>query len=353
MAAAAATLVRGASPRLATGHHLFLAVASLLLLFSPRAAAQPWQICGNTGNYTAKSPYQSNLESLAKALPANASRSGNLFAAGSVGAVPDVVYALALCRGDTNATACGSCVATGFQDAQQLCAYDRDAAVFYDACYLRFSNQNFIASTTNNGDPIILMNSQNVSSPVRAFDAAVAVLLNATGDHAAANASRFGTGEEGFDARSDPTIYGLTQCTPDMSSADCRSCLGSIISAMPQYLSGRQGGRIVGMRCNFRYEVYSFFSGGPSLRLPAPSTPAPAPSPTPVNVTPTATPPGEMPDTNSLISSQFFALILALDVSFKSDSRTGTCVSRTRKGSLNNRSLVLHKRQQKIISNYL
>jgi hypothetical protein len=78
---------------------------------------------------------------------------------------------------------------------QQLCAYDKDAAVYYDACYLRFSNQNFIASTTNNGDPIILMNSQNVSSPVRAFDAAVAVLLNATGDYAAANSSRFGTGK--------------------------------------------------------------------------------------------------------------------------------------------------------------
>jgi hypothetical protein len=39
------------------------------------------------------------------------------------------------------------------------------------------------------------MNSQNVSSPVRAFDAAVAVLLNATGDYAAANSSRFGTGK--------------------------------------------------------------------------------------------------------------------------------------------------------------
>jgi hypothetical protein len=184
---------------------------------------------------------------------------------------------------------------------QQLCAYDKDAAVYYDACYLRFSNQNFIASTTNNGDPIILMNSQNVSSPVRAFDAAVSVLLNATGDYAAANSSRFGTGEEGFDA-SDPTIYGLTQCTPDMSSADCRSCLGSIISAMPQYLSGRQGGRIVGMRCNFRYEVYSFFSGAPSLRLPAASPPAP--SPTPFNVTPTAIPPppGEISATDSQVS---------------------------------------------------
>ncbi|PAN14287.1 hypothetical protein PAHAL_2G397500 [Panicum hallii] len=137
---------------------------------------------------------------------------------------------------------------------------------------------------------MILLNSQNVSSPVKAFDAAVTVLLNATGDYAAANSTRlFATGEEAFNPTA-PTIYGLTQCTPDMSPADCRSCLGGIISMMPQYLSGRQGGRVIRMRCNFRYEVYSFFSGGPSLRLPAPSTPAPAPSP--INVTPPAAPPG-------------------------------------------------------------
>jgi hypothetical protein len=42
------------------------------------------------------------------------------------------------------------------------------------------------------------------------FDVAVAVLLNVTGDYAAANSSRlFATGDEGFFA-SDPTIYGLT-----------------------------------------------------------------------------------------------------------------------------------------------
>jgi hypothetical protein len=249
-------------------------------------------------------------------MSANASRSGNLFAEGSVGAVSDVVYVLALCRGDTNATACGSCVATGFQDAQQLYAYDKDAAVFYDACYLRFSNQDFIASITDNGNnPIILVNTQSVSSPVRAFDATVVVLLNATGDYVAANSSRFATGEEGFDA-SKPTVYGLTQCTPDMSFADYQSCLGSIISAIPRSLSGSKGGRIIGMRCNFRYEVYSFFSRAPSLCLLAASPPAP--SPTPFNMTSTATPlpPGE------ISAIEFLCSFLALDASFKSDSKS-------------------------------
>ncbi|CAL5083312.1 unnamed protein product [Urochloa decumbens] len=274
---------RGASTLLAAG---------LLLALAPLAAAQPWPLCGTTGgNYTAKSTYQSNLAQLATAIPANASRQGTLFAAGSAGSIPDTVYALALCRGDTNASACGSCVATAFQDAQQLCAYNKDAAIYYDACYLRFSNMDFLASGSN-GSPAMLMNTQSVSSPLRAFEAAVAALLNATADYAAANSSRrFATGEEGFDS-SNPTIYGLTQCTPDMSPADCRTCLASIIAMVPRF-KGSQGGRVIGMRCNFRYEVYSFFTGGPSLRLPAPSSPAPAPSPTPpVNATPTATPAG-------------------------------------------------------------
>lgn len=285
---------------------LFLALVSLSVL-APPAAAQPWQRCGSSGNYTANSTYQANLARLATEVPKNASTSPALFAQGSVGSVPDIAYALTLCRGDaTNASACGSCVATAFQDAQQLCAYDKDAAVFYDACYLRFSNQNFISSTTDNGNPLILFNSQNVSSPVKVFDAAVRALLNATGESAAENSTRrFATGEEAFDA-TDPTIYGLTQCTPDMSAAECRSCLGDIIGLIPGYLSGSQGGRVIGMRCNFRYEVYSFFSGAPTLRLSAPSSPPPAMPPAPANATPTAPPSGEISGTDSLVFSFFF-----------------------------------------------
>ncbi|CAL5083313.1 unnamed protein product [Urochloa decumbens] len=311
-------------------HHLptYLA-AALFLAFSlapPAAAQRPWQVCGSSGNYTLNDTYQNNIGSLSATLPKDASSSPTLFAKAAVGAVPDIVYALALCRGDSsNATACGSCVAAAFQAAQQLCAYDKDATVYYDACYLRFSNQDFltvidgeffilrhtgnISTTTSgknyvavvvelgsssNGNELILMSSENVSSPINVFDAAVRALLNATADYSVVNSTRlFATVEGAFDA-ANPTIYGLTQCTPDMSPADCRTCLGGIISMMPQYLSGSQGGRVLGVRCNFRYEVYSFFTGGPSLRLPAPSSSPPlALPPAPINVTPpTATPPG-------------------------------------------------------------
>ncbi|CAO1941746.1 unnamed protein product [Urochloa humidicola] len=293
---------RGASPLLAAGLLIAFALA-------PLAAAQPWPLCGSTGgNYTANSTYQSNLARLATAIPANASRSGTLFAAGSAGSIPDTVYALALCRGDTtNASACGDCVATAFQDAQQLCAYNKDATILYDACYLRFSNQNLLVSGSN-GSPVMLTNTQSVTSPLRAFEAAVGALLNATADYAAANSSRrfFATGEEGFDS-SNPTIYGLTQCTPDMSPADCRSCLGSIIAMVPRF-KGSQGGRVIGLRCNFRYEVYSFFSGEPSLRLQAPA----APSPAPVNVTPTATSPGRSRNKTGIAAAIAMPIVAAV-----------------------------------------
>ncbi|GJN32576.1 hypothetical protein PR202_gb21090 [Eleusine coracana subsp. coracana] len=295
--------------------------ASVLLAFTlapPLAAGDPLgQFCDTSGNYSANTTYQTNLQSLAATLPKNTS--STLFANTSTGTIPDIVYAMALCRGDVNASACESCIAAAFQDAQQLCAFNQDATVFYDPCLLRYSNQNFLTFVNggggggfivlqpmrnvsasghkyqvvsrylDNGDPaLILLNAQKVTAPFKVFDAAVAELVNATADYAADNSSRrFGTGVQAFGTfdSQNPTIYGLAQCTPDMAPADCRSCLAGIIQMGPKYFSGRPGGRIVGFRCNYRYEQYPFFSGSPLLQLPEPAVEAPAAA----NVTPPAT----------------------------------------------------------------
>ena len=76
---------------------------------------------------------------------------------------------------------------------------------------------------------------------------------------------------------------GMAQCPLDMTASDCRTCLAGMTQMGPQYFSGKQGGRILGLRCNYRYEQYPFFSGGPLLQLPEPPVGAPAP----VNATPT------------------------------------------------------------------
>uniref|UniRef100_A0A0A9D0G1 Gnk2-homologous domain-containing protein n=1 Tax=Arundo donax TaxID=35708 RepID=A0A0A9D0G1_ARUDO len=258
--------------------HLAVVAATFLLaaLHAPLTLAQeeppPWLLCGPSpvsGNYTENSTYQANINRLAATMPKNASSEPDLYATDSVGSVPDVIYALALCRGDANASACESCVATAFRGAQQGCPLFKDVMVFYDLCQLRYSNRNFFLDDDYFVNTYYLQGSQVVGTPVEAFDAAVRLLVNTTADYAAANSSRrFGTGEEGFD-KSYPKIYALSQCTPDKTVDICRTCLGTIIPQLPKYFSGKNGGGIFGVWCSFRYEVYPFFSGRPLLQLPA------------------------------------------------------------------------------------
>ncbi|KAG2598552.1 cysteine-rich receptor-like protein kinase 10 [Panicum virgatum] len=256
-----------------------LSAAALLLVPLSTAQPLPWQLCNNTaGNFSENSTYQANIRLLENTLPNNASSSPALFATGAAGTAPDVVYALALCRGDTNASSCASCVKRAFQDAQQLCALNKGATMYDDPCILRYADRDFLANTTDNRGVFIAWSFDNVSaSAAAAFDAASGRLVNATADYAAADpARRFGTGEEAF-GDSYPMIYSLAQCTPDMTAADCRTCLGDIIRRFtPTYFSSKHGGRVFGVRCNFRFETYPFFFGRALLQLPGPQGPPPA-----------------------------------------------------------------------------
>ncbi|GJN11522.1 hypothetical protein PR202_ga29721 [Eleusine coracana subsp. coracana] len=274
----------------------FTVLLGAVLVAPPPAAAQPpWQYCGDSGDsFPQNSTYQSNLGLLSTALAQNAPSSPSLFAAGKVGAPPDMVYALTLCRGDTNASACGDCVATAFRDAQQLCAYIKAVTIYYDLCYLRFSNRNFLAGDDN--DELHFPKRDNVTAPFEVFDAAVAALLNATADRAAADATkRFATGEVVAGRGSVvPAIYALAQCTPDMAQESCRRCLASVIGKVPEYYSGSPSGRFIGVRCNYQYELSQFFSGEPLLQLPAPAVP-PAVANPPVQVPENSSPPAPPP----------------------------------------------------------
>lgn len=125
----------------------------LLLALLPFADAEtPWPLCGNGGNYTANSSYQSNLNQLSASLPKKASSNTNLFATGTAGRAPDTAYALALCRGDIDASACSHCIAAGFQDAEQLCPFSKEATMYYDICLLGFSSRDILSTTTNDNE---------------------------------------------------------------------------------------------------------------------------------------------------------------------------------------------------------
>jgi hypothetical protein len=129
------------------GRCAVVVVASLALLLPPvpPAAATQEFYCDDS-TYADNSTFQANLNLLGAALPANASASASPagYATGAVGAAPDQVNGMALCRGDTNASSCSSCVTAAFRDAQQRCPLNKGATVYKDACTLRFAGIRFL-----------------------------------------------------------------------------------------------------------------------------------------------------------------------------------------------------------------
>ncbi|KAK0578229.1 hypothetical protein LWI29_007035 [Acer saccharum] len=77
--------------------------------------------------------------------------------------------------------------------------------------------------------------------------------------------------------------YALVQCTRDINSSSCRSCLGNITQDMRDCCQAKNGWRMLSPSCYLRYEVYRFYEQTPA---PLPSAPdeydyAPQPTPTP------------------------------------------------------------------------
>jgi hypothetical protein len=150
-------------------------------------------------------------------------------------------------------------VANATQELADKCSKEKIAVIWYDECMLRYSNES-IFSTVAVRPIIYLLNSQNITEQDR-FNR----LLNTTMTEMAREASNFPIGVKKFGVKevkfSDfQNLYNLVQCTPDLSSTDCNSCLQAAINRLPICCDGKQGGRALFPSCNIRYELYRFYS---------------------------------------------------------------------------------------------
>ncbi|URE23369.1 receptor-like protein kinase [Musa troglodytarum] len=238
----------------------------LILCHSSLTGAQNLdQICDASGSFADNSTYQSNLKLYLSSLPSKGSVSG--FLKETVGEVPDQVYGVSLCRGDVNASECRACLNKASLDVQQICPYNKGAMIYYDYCLLRFSNQNFLSSTNNQQVP--KYNSSSVTQVVR-LSQLLHLLLSSATDWAANSTKRFATGEMSNFTSEFPTIYVMVECTPDLSPSDCSQCLQSLFDPLPTDMVGKQGARVIGVRCCFRYELSSFSKVPSMVKLTAP-----------------------------------------------------------------------------------
>ncbi|KAF8669161.1 hypothetical protein HU200_051488 [Digitaria exilis] len=271
-------------------HHLLLPVAAILAaaaaLAVVPAAGYPWPVCDQSSNFSANSTYQAHLDLVAATLPKNASTSPDLFATAAVGTIPNQLWAMALCRGDVNATVCLSCLTQAFIDLPNDCSYDRDGTIYYDPCILHYSDVLTVpGNDTDLTTGVYTFNDNaNVTSDPGRFMSLVAALVNATVEHAASNSTArlFATGEADFDDQEFPKVYSLAQCRPDQTAVQCRKCLDSVVAANQAGFGSNIGGRVLGLKCNYRYETEPFFNGPAMVTMASPISPSPAPAPEPV-----------------------------------------------------------------------
>ncbi|KAJ0983301.1 hypothetical protein J5N97_011556 [Dioscorea zingiberensis] len=225
--------------------------------------------CPPDSNYTIPSPYKTDLDRLLSGLIVSASQSPSLFANASVG----TVYGFAQCRPDASISTCFTCLNLSISTFATQCPLQRSAAVRFDSCLLLYSDRRFFSQLSVD-TPRIIVNGGDASNP-SALNQQLTTLMNVATSEAPKSAARFAAGVRNFSQVE--YIFGMVDCTRDLSSDDCARCLGEVVSLLPINGYGKLGARVSRISCVARFENYRFFSF--SL----------LPSPPPGNNTDTAT----------------------------------------------------------------
>ncbi|XP_022142209.1 putative receptor-like protein kinase At4g00960 [Momordica charantia] len=233
--------------------------------------------CSNSGNYSSNSIYNQNLENLLSSIASDTQIDYGFYNL-TAGQEPDKVNAIALCRGDWSVEKCRRCVNDSTRKIVEVCPNQKEDIGWYNDCMIRYSDSSIFG--VGNGRVLsIYFNTQNASD-VDGFTQAQRTLFARLRNEASSGDStrKFAVGQ--IAAPAFDNIYGLLQCTPDLSFMDCNNCLIQVVRSIP---IGKIGARIFAVSCNLRYEISLFYDppspppadGAPSppLSLPLPPTP--------------------------------------------------------------------------------
>eukprot|EP00253_Pinus_taeda_P030189 PITA_30189 len=246
---------------------LFYGMALLLMIITLQShickAAIQHSKCHHNFNYTTDSKYERSLNSVMTRLIKDSSHTG--FNTSENGQV----YGLVQCRGDITSDQCYICSQEAYTTLRQKCGNAGGGLMWFEDenCFLRYENYSFFGQKDTT-DGWYLWNQYNVTPSPDVYIKAVNSLFNNLVDEATSGSTLYasGTTTDSLSRR----IYGLVQCTRDMSIDNCTSCLQNTINGISMHYSGRQGARGLMGSCTARYEMTSFFN---STSSPPPNSP--------------------------------------------------------------------------------
>ena len=261
---------------------LFFFYAILIILVNPTINAQrdPYVLheCSTTGNVTSNSTLRQNLNTLISTLSSNTQIDYGFYNF-TAGEGTNKVYATGLCRADLSPTDCRSCVNMSAHELLQLCPTQKEGVMWYMNCTARYSNNSIFGVMETN--PTRALTSGNVSN-LTEFNAVLKPLFYDLRVRASAGGifRKIAVGTAYY--KSDNyTIYGLMQCSPDLSEMDCSNCLVVAQEYIQGCCSGNSGLRILAPSCNLRIETDQFYDSTLVQSPPSLSPPPPPPLPPP------------------------------------------------------------------------
>ncbi|KAL5711537.1 hypothetical protein ACHQM5_021979 [Ranunculus cassubicifolius] len=239
---------------------LFQFLLVLLCIHSSTAADFIYGICDN--DTVRDTTFYSILNILLPYLPSNASSSSNYYDTSAGEESGSKVYVQALCRGDVNASACNNCLQSLTTRDMNRCPDANDATIFYELCQVRYSTKNFFSTMDYAGKFPNWNTSKQDAVDREEFKEKLNDLFTRLSERAIKDRSRFAADEGRGIGKDSVTLYGLAQCTKDLSRDSCRKCLsnakGDIIGSFDT--DGYSGRILFAQSCSMRYELYQFFA---------------------------------------------------------------------------------------------
>ncbi|KAK1300488.1 Cysteine-rich repeat secretory protein 38 [Acorus calamus] len=156
---------------------------------------------------------------------------------------------LAQCRGDLSPANCSDCLSRSVTEIIARCPWRKQAVLRFDGCLMRYSDKRFFSTLSTDGSQMLY--NVNNASDQKLLNRQLGRLLNGLSTNASLDSSRFAEGEINY-TTDVGKLYGLVQCTKDLSEGDCLSCLTQSIADLPGCCSGKIGARVISLSCYLR-----------------------------------------------------------------------------------------------------
>ncbi|GFP96580.1 cysteine-rich repeat secretory protein 38 [Phtheirospermum japonicum] len=204
------------------------------------------------GEFTPGSAYEQSRLHLVDNLCANAPNKTGFWNASWAEVPNERAYGLALCRGDVSPEDCETCLTNAtITVVNTYCPNSRGAIIWHDYCQLKYSDVDFLGQIDVDNHFSLISNDYEYDA---GFIESVVGFLSSLSETATFGGPATFFAEGTFLVNGTTELYGMVQCTRDLSVADCKTCLYHALNDLFTW-TFRAGALVFHGSCNVRYET--------------------------------------------------------------------------------------------------